>query len=84
MSGICSQQNLKSRQTLYHVWENAIRKGRPERKDKLSQPILPSLRNLYVKEITTGDSKACQRYVLVYSPKEAERQDKSEKNCWRH
>jgi len=36
MSGICSQQNLKSGRALYRVWKNAVREGHHGRSDELS------------------------------------------------
>jgi hypothetical protein len=44
------------------------------RSDEPPWLVSQSSRKLYVKEIIVGDGEVRQRYVLVYNPKEAERQ----------
>ncbi|QZT34505.1 IS1634 family transposase [Caldalkalibacillus thermarum TA2.A1] len=81
--GFSSEENLRTLQRAggHYIVGEKMRSGKAASKEAMStRGRYHQVReNLHVKEIIVGDGEARKRYVLVYNPKEAERQREERK-----
>ncbi|QZT35207.1 IS1634 family transposase [Caldalkalibacillus thermarum TA2.A1] len=81
--GFSSEENLRMLQRAggHYIVGEKMRSGKAASKEAMStRGRYHQVReNLHVKEIIVGDGEARKRYVLVYNPKEAERQREERK-----
>ena len=81
--GFSSEENLQTLQQVgeYYIVGEKMWSGKADTEKAINRRgrYYQVRENLHVKEIILGDREARQRYVLVYNPKEAERQRQERK-----
>ncbi|QZT34737.1 IS1634 family transposase [Caldalkalibacillus thermarum TA2.A1] len=81
--GFSSEENLRTLQRAggHYIVGEKMRSGKAATEEAMSRKgrYQQVRENLHVKEIIVGDGEARKRYVLVYNPKEAERQREERK-----